>query len=402
MKKLITAAIATGFALLCVASVIAQNPGRAQSFAIVGGSGIAFNGALSTIAGNIGSPGAITGYPGNAVLLPQFSNQGNSTTTTNAVTDVLSLYLSNPMLPLGATPIGFDDLSLGSSTGLAGHYTPGRYTNPGGVALISTSITLDTPGVYVFTLANQLTAAGNVILGAGVDPCTVFWRTGPGAANTNINSLLFSGTVVSDGTIALGPGATIVGRALTTATGPVTLAGNNTVGGCSGSLAVPGTMSITKAFVPNLIATGGTSELTINLINNNSAVAVLTSSFVDILPTGVVIAATPTAATNCGAGSVIAVAGSSSVSLSAGSTIPGGAPGSCSFHVSVTGATAGVYTNTLTANSLQTTSGNNAVPAIAILSIGAAVPTMTESALLALVTLLAAGGVMALQRRRQI
>ena len=312
--------------------------------------------------------------------------------------DLLALYLSAPLAPGTATDIGGNDFSLG---GAGGHYSPGRYTNliAGGVALISTSITLDTPGIYVFTVANQLTAAGNVILGAGVDPCTVFWRTGPGAANTNINSLLFSGTVVSDGTIAIGPGAKIVGRALSTATGAVTLAGNNTIGGCNGSLAIAGSLTVSKAFLPNTIAPGGTSELTINLINNNGTLATLTSSFVDVLPTGLVIAAVPNAATNCGLGAVVAVAGSTSVSLAAGSTIPAGAPGSCSLHVSVTGATVGSYTNTIPVNSVQTTAGNNIVSAIAVLAIVASVPTLPEWALLGLMTLLAGCGVTALRRR---
>ena len=138
MKWNVTATAAgTVLALLGAATpAAAQVIGRAQTFAIVGGSGISFNGVVSTISGDIGSPGAITGFPGSAVILPPFSNQGNTQRTTDAVADLLALYLSAPLAPGTATDIGGNDFSLG---GAGGHYSPGRYTNliAGGVALIS-------------------------------------------------------------------------------------------------------------------------------------------------------------------------------------------------------------------------------------------------------------------------
>jgi hypothetical protein len=92
-------------------------------------------------------------------------------------------------------------------------------------------MTLSGAGTYIFTVNSDLTAnvGSAVILGPGVNPCNVWWRV-PTQATLNG---VFSGTVVSNALIALGSGATLTGRALTTAPGSVTLAGTNTIGGCS-------------------------------------------------------------------------------------------------------------------------------------------------------------------------
>ena len=94
----------------------------------------------------------------------------------------------------------------------------------------------------------------------------------------------------------------------------------------------------------------------------------LTAPLTDTLPAGLVIAATPNASTTCG-GVVTATAGGNTVTLSAGSSIPAGAPGTCTVTVNVTAALGGSYLNTLPANALQTSNGNNAAPAIATLTV---------------------------------
>jgi len=76
------------------------------------------------------------------------------------------------------------------------------------------------------------------------------------------------------------------------------------------------------------------------------------------LPSGVVIAATPNAATTCtGAGALVAVAGGSTVTLPTGRSIP--ASGSCTVTVNVAAAVGGSYINTLLAGALVTSNGNN-------------------------------------------
>lgn len=127
--------------------------------------------------------------------------------------------------------------------------------------------------------------------------------------------------------------------------------------------------TLAKAFTPDTITTGGTSTLSITLGNPDGAVSTLSADLVDTLPSGVVVAATPNASTTCGSGSVTAVAGSGSVTLGSGATIP--ATGSCSVSVDVSSAAAGSYVNTLAAGALQTSTGSNASPATATLTVNA-------------------------------
>jgi len=98
--------------------------------------------------------------------------------------------------------------------------------------LSSGNLTLTTPGLYIFKVGSALTAATttNVILGTGVDPCNVFWRVTSAA---DLNGVGFVGNVVADAGVHLGTGATLTGRALATANGDVTLAGSDTISGCS-------------------------------------------------------------------------------------------------------------------------------------------------------------------------
>ncbi|MEO8678259.1 MAG: ice-binding family protein [Vicinamibacterales bacterium] len=224
-----------GFAaLLLVPSTIwAQTAGNAATFAIVGGAGVSANGATSTVNGNVGiDPAAatfITGFPARATITPPFLNHGNDLFAIAAAASVQTLYDSAAMAPAGGivTPA---DLTTGGDG--AGNYLPGKYSVPVGVAIIPTSITLTTPGLYIFTVNTGLTTAvvSNVILGPGVDPCNVWWRV-PTTASIGGG---FAGTVVSNALIALGTNVTMTGRALTTDAGSVTLAGNDTIGGCSG------------------------------------------------------------------------------------------------------------------------------------------------------------------------
>src|SRR6185503_1348646 len=108
--------------------------------------------------------------------------------------------------------------------------------------------------------------------------------------------------------------------------------------------------------------------------------ATLTTALIDSVPSGVVIAATPSISTTCGGvGAPVAVAGGSTVSLPAGRAIP--ANGSCTVTVEVTAAVGGSYINTLSAGALVTTNGSNAGPAVATLTVVAllAPPTLGKA-----------------------
>jgi len=161
-----------------------------------------------------------------------------------------------------------------------------------------------------------------------------------------------------------------------------------------------GEVALRKTFGPTTIPAGGTSTLTVTLINNNEGEATLTSQLTDTLPGGVVIAPAPNASTSCGTGTPTAAAGSSTVSLPTGTTIPGGAPGTCALIVDVTAAAPGTYVNTLAAGALDTDLGSNPDPASATLNvILATIPTLSQWAMITLVFLLTIAGFTAMRRR---
>lgn len=220
---------------LASASALAAAPplGDAQSFAILGGSSVNANGSGSLINGNVGvAPGtSVTGFPASATVIPPFSQLGNSQPAIDARASTLTLYNSSDLAPAGAADTGGDDLTV------TGTYTPGKYTNgAGGVALIPSgqSITLDGAGIYIFTVANALTVGGEIKLINGADACSVFWRV-PTLATIN-NGNLFPGTIIAGDGVHIGTGVTLTGRALAQAAGDVTLAGGDSVGGCSSVL----------------------------------------------------------------------------------------------------------------------------------------------------------------------
>ncbi len=106
--------------------------------------------------------------------------------------------------------------------------------------------------------------------------------------------------------------------------------------------------------------------MTISLLNPTAA-PLTAADVTDVLPSGLLIAATPAASTTC-AGTVIAAPATNSVRLTGG-TIP---PSSlCSFQVNVTASAIGDYTNVIPAAALSTSGGGNPNPAQADLSVTA-------------------------------
>lgn len=167
--------------------------------------------------------------------------------------------------------------------------------------------------------------------------------------------------------------------------------------------------TLSKAFNPTTINTGGVSTLKVTLLNSSTTVATTTAALVDALPAGVFIAATPAGATTCGGGSTVtAFAGGTTVALPTGRTIP--ANGSCTVSVNVTSAVVGSYINTLPIGALQTSNGNNPAPANATLTViggviviepspTVAVPATTEWVVGVLTAMLGLFGLVALHRR---
>lgn len=126
-----------------------------------------------------------------------------------------------------------------------------------------------------------------------------------------------------------------------------------------------GQPSVSKVFNSNTIVEGGTSALTITLLNPN-ATAATDVSLDDNLPAGLV------ASTPGGSCAGTKAASGTSVTLRGG-TIPAPVLGvlganTCTVTANITG-TAGVYTNIIPAGGLKTSAGPNTEPAQAVLTI---------------------------------
>lgn len=338
---------------------VAPTLGTVQSFAVLGGSTVTNTGP-TVITGNLGvSPGsAITGFPPGIV-------DGE----THAA-DAVALQARSD------TTIAYDNLAgQACDTDLSGQDLGGMTLVPAvycfsSSAQLTGALTLDAGGnsaaVWVFQIGSTLTTASNasVLLTNGADPCNVYWQVGSSA--TLGTGTEFAGNILALTSITLTTGANLTGRALAR-NGAVTL-DTNTVNASACAAASgggPTPPTIDKTFSPDTIYAGGVSTLTITLSNANATAADLTAWLIDYLPSGVVIAATPDASTTCG-GTLKANAGDSVVKLMGGS-IP--ANGSCTVTVNLTAPVAGCFENVLSAGSLQTSTGNNAVSATAKLTV---------------------------------
>lgn len=240
-----------------------------------------------------------------------------------------------------------------------------------GGALSGVSFTDDLPGgISAVASPAPSISAGCGAFGSNLsiptDPVFSFDMPAGTAGNPGVCTLTFAGQVPTTAV----PG-TALGNVLPT--GSVKTAGAcgagavcNTGPSGTATTTVIHTAPIAKAFSPSSLSEGGISQLTITL-SNNSANALSGVDLTDTLPslagppaTQVVIASPANASTTCGGGPTItATPGASSVRIQ-NATIPAragggtGAAGSCVLRVNVSGP-AGVYTNTIPANSLIAT-----------------------------------------------
>lgn len=233
-----------GFAALVLhpSRGMAQLLGSAQSFAILGGSSVTAAGTGSVISGDVGvSPGtSITGFP-PATVVPPFSVHVNDGPAVAAQSAVTALYVS--LLPGSCSMPSVPQLSGAT-------FTPGTYCFSSTADLAATgNLTLDGAGTYIFQVGSGLTANvdSTVTLLNGADPCDVFWQVTSAAT---LNGDNFVGNVVAQAGVTVGVDATLAGRALTTAAGAVTMAGTNTVGGCSGVAIATATAANTPTQIP--------------------------------------------------------------------------------------------------------------------------------------------------------
>ncbi len=346
---------------------LAPDLGTAESFAVLGASTVTNTGP-TIVTGDLGvSPGtAITGFPPGIVI-------GGTIHAADAVADEAQTDTTTAYNNLAGQACDFNltGQDLGGLT-----LVPGVYCFSSSAQLTG-ALTLDGEGdpdaVWVFKIGSTLTTASNssVVLINGAQNCNVFWQVGSSA--TLGTETTFIGNILALASITLTTDATVSGRALAQ-NGAVTMDSNEVaIAACAVPPVIPIPPTLGKAFSPATIDAGGTSTLTITLINPDDTNATLTAPLIDTLPTGVVIDSPTNASTTCSGGTVTAVAGGSTVTLSTGSIIP--ANGSCTVTVNVTAENGGNYINSLAIGALQTSNGSNAAPAVATLTvISASIP----------------------------
>jgi LPXTG-site transpeptidase (sortase) family protein len=176
------------------------------------------------------------------------------------------------------------------------------------------------PGTFGFDMPGFISSAGNWIASSGFG--TLTFSSGLNASGTTYFRIY-----------AYNAGNSVAGSDI--------YLDDVTFTGCT----IPNPPTITKAFSPGSIALNGTSTLTFTLANSNS-IALTGVTFTDSLPSGLQVAATPSASTTCGGTPTWApAAGATTLTFGSptGATIP--ASGSCTVSVTITGTAAGSYQN---------------------------------------------------------
>lgn len=233
------------------------------------------------------------------------------------------------------------------------------------------TITLNNSDPAIATLSSPLVDAlpGDVtVSGSGSTTCsggTVTASVGGSTVTLTGGSIPASGSC----TITIPVTASIAGNDINTLSvgALVTNNGNNlapAVATLTVNSPVNAPPTLGKAFSPATILAGGGSTLIITLINPSNAVAILSTPLTDNLPNG--LTTSGGGQTTCGG--VVTIT-STAVTLTGGS-IP--ASGSCTVTVPTTALLGGNYINSLTAGALQTSNGANSAPAIATLTVNAA------------------------------
>ncbi len=111
--------------------------------------------------------------------------------------------------------------------------------------------------------------------------------------------------------------------------------------------------TVTKAFLPATIGTGGISTFLIT-INNSGGTDLTNVTFTDTYPVEIINATPANGSTTCQNGSVTALDGGTSVSLSGATLLAGRA---CNVTVTVTSSVLGSHTNTIPVGGVSTAQG---------------------------------------------
>ncbi len=326
------------------------------------------------------APGALTNLavtdtfpPGLVVAsVPALANGcGGSVSGATAGSGVLSL--TGGGLAAGASctlAIAVGSASGGSYNNTSGGVTSAETLSAGAASNTATLVVVPPPqlsksfsvpmmGVgerttLTFTLLNPWTSTANGIAFTDSFPAGLVIASPANLVNTCAGSL--SGSTFGSGTVGLSGVSLVAGAScqlsmdvtsstagdIVNTTSAVTSSNAFTGLAASAPLKVLAKPTVSKAFGPNQMLSGGTSTLTLTLSHINT-VGLTGLSLTDAFPTGLTVAATPALANSCGGSVSGATAGSNGLALSGGNLA---ANGSCSISVAVSATAPGIYTNT--------------------------------------------------------
>ncbi|MEM7028973.1 MAG: hypothetical protein AAF629_05230 [Chloroflexota bacterium] len=288
-----------------------------------------------------GDGASFIGYSGGSVLSGTTCTISVNVTANGAATGVLTNMTGD----------------LTSSLGNSGAATAMITVNPQPTfskGFVPDSIGLGLTSTLVFTIDNSLStvdATGLTFTDTMPSAITIATPVNSTTTCSGLSLNVLAGTnviTVSNGTVSAGTSCTIsvdvVGMmigAYTNTTGYLTSSlGTSSV--ASDILTINPQPIFSKSFSPDGIGTDLTSTLVFTIDNTASTFATSGLTFIDNLPSGMVVATPANEATGCG-GSVTAVSGSSIISYSGGMV---GSGTSCTVSVDVTSSIAGTYINT--------------------------------------------------------
>lgn len=353
--------------------------GASAQFGALGNSGVTgAAGAGVVVTGDVGSSptATISNFPPSRTV-PPFIVHGNDGVVAQAHSDMQIAY--NNLAGQGPA------MALGNNLAVVGALTAGIYSIGAPDLPAGTSLTLNGGGVFIFQVATTLTMNINSNVIGTANPCNIFWQVGTSAT---LNGNTFRGTVIADASITVGNAANVAGRVLAGrgATGAVVMSGNggNSIGGCS-SLAVVtppppggtvsgcpsgvnGTPPSINTNMPDLILAPGATTIVPYLVSGsvipNALRVSATSDDRGFIPPSAITVTQPSLS---GEGLVTIVAGSTLGTANVLVTVT--APDGCTSTVSFR------------------------------LTVGAAVPTLSEWSMIVLSLLLATAGFLAMRKR---